>query len=267
MQSNYHIYAATLVDFILGVSFEQLNDQDKVTPPDPIDPSVSFEQIITQDTVTPPDPIDSSVSFEQLNDQDKVTPPDPIDPSVSFEQIITQDTVTPPDPIDSSVSFEQLNDQDKVSPPDPIDPSVSFEQLYTQDTVTPAAPIDSKTQEDCGHNQEYNECGTICPITCSNYNDPGVCAEVCEAGCFCKEGFYQDARGICVEKAKCDFCCGNTTYASYGSMCETTCMNVKFHLHIGIVCPKESESGCVCKDGYARLNDEPACVLYEDCPQ
>ncbi|KAG8199930.1 hypothetical protein JTE90_006177 [Oedothorax gibbosus] len=54
----------------------------------------------------------------------------------------------------------------------------------------------SATNHTCKHEHEhYNECGTDCPITCSNIqNPPQSCSAtgaVCYRGCECDEGYYR----------------------------------------------------------------------------
>jgi hypothetical protein len=49
-------------------------------------------------------------------------------------------------------------------------------------------------------NQEYKPCGTRCPETCDNPNP--ICVEVCQPGCFCKEGYILH-NGKCILKTYC----------------------------------------------------------------
>ena len=35
---------------------------------------------------------------------------------------------------------------------------------------------------------EYQECGSVCPVTCENHANPPVCIDICVDGCFCPPG-------------------------------------------------------------------------------
>lgn len=59
--------------------------------------------------------------------------------------------------------------------------------------------------EECGENEEYNECGTSCQDSCLE-QQPRVCNTMCNQGCFCKQGFVRltrDAASPCVEMKSC----------------------------------------------------------------
>jgi hypothetical protein len=64
--------------------------------------------------------------------------------------------------------------------------------------------------QNCGLNEEFNECGTSCPATCETINayaDGLVsCNMRCNAGCFCKDGYVRDAKrnNECVLKQDCN---------------------------------------------------------------
>lgn len=53
-------------------------------------------------------------------------------------------------------------------------------------------------------NEVYNECGNYCKEpTCELRMTFAACIEVCDAGCFCQEGFMRDVTGQCVVESKC----------------------------------------------------------------
>ncbi|GBM17502.1 Papilin [Araneus ventricosus] len=58
--------------------------------------------------------------------------------------------------------------------------------------------------EVCGENERYNGCGTACPLTCENYdNPPKICPAMCKIGCECVKGFVRRADGKCVRPHQC----------------------------------------------------------------
>ena len=55
----------------------------------------------------------------------------------------------------------------------------------------------------CTGGKEWQECGTACPLTCDNYdNPPFACTLQCVQGCFCPSGKV-DLNGVCVEPHMC----------------------------------------------------------------
>lgn len=63
----------------------------------------------------------------------------------------------------------------------------------------------STGQQNCRPNQQWTTCGTACPLTCSNYNDPPFCTAQCVDGCFCNDGYVQvsDKNTKCVLPENC----------------------------------------------------------------
>ncbi|XP_075462300.1 zonadhesin-like [Ascaphus truei] len=64
----------------------------------------------------------------------------------------------------------------------------------------------------CPKNMTYNTCGSFCPLTCDNYQNPPVCTRDCKAGCFCNDGLVLLKKNShrCVEKDQCPVCKGCT---------------------------------------------------------
>ena len=55
----------------------------------------------------------------------------------------------------------------------------------------------------CPEGKVYQDCGTACPLTCDNYNNPPLaCPEVCVEGCFCPTGQVEKGEK-CVEPPQC----------------------------------------------------------------
>ena len=76
------------------------------------------------------------------------------------------------------------------------------------------------TEKSCPENQMYTECGTACPITCENKdNPPFICPLVCMSGCFCIQGYYKDANGNCVTEDGCNSSQGICTCLGWVEIC------------------------------------------------
>ena len=61
----------------------------------------------------------------------------------------------------------------------------------------------SCSPQECIGDRVYNECGSYCQLTCSNFESPPQCSPDCAAGCFCPEGeVLKD--GACVVADTCD---------------------------------------------------------------
>ena len=54
----------------------------------------------------------------------------------------------------------------------------------------------------CPGGKEWQDCGTLCPLTCDNYNFTSSCPDQCVPGCFCPEGTV-DFNGVCVDPSIC----------------------------------------------------------------
>uniref|UniRef100_A0A6M2DUT8 Putative til domain protein n=1 Tax=Xenopsylla cheopis TaxID=163159 RepID=A0A6M2DUT8_XENCH len=54
-------------------------------------------------------------------------------------------------------------------------------------------------------NEEFQACGTRCPVTCANHLDktPRACTMECVVGCLCKTGFVKNDEGNCVKEEDC----------------------------------------------------------------
>ncbi|GIY91272.1 hypothetical protein CDAR_451911 [Caerostris darwini] len=62
----------------------------------------------------------------------------------------------------------------------------------------------NRAPETCGENEHYNACGTDCPVTCDNYeNPPVVCNFMCRIGCECDKGFVRSPDGRCLLPEDC----------------------------------------------------------------
>ncbi|GFR11833.1 tissue factor pathway inhibitor [Trichonephila clavata] len=135
--------------------------------------------------------------------------------------------------------------------------------------VLPEECSSNAPEQVCGVNEQFNSCGTDCPLTCDNYdNPPRVCNMMCRIGCECKEGFVRNRAGKCVKPEQCpqraeQVCGENERYNGCGTACPLTCDNYdnppKF-------CNFMCKIGCECEDGYVRSNDG-RCVRPEQCPQ
>ena len=116
----------------------------------------------------------------------------------------------------------------------------------------------------CGPNETYNNCGTACPDTCENYQDPGrICTEQCVAGCFCEKGLVRNKLGKCVKPEQCSTqeCGDHEHYTDCGSACPKTCDNYK---DTGRMCIALCKAGCFCDQGYVK-DKSGICVEPNQC--
>ena len=49
----------------------------------------------------------------------------------------------------------------------------------------------------------WQNCGTACPLSCANYNNPYFCTLQCVPGCACPPGTVLNEDGECVPFAEC----------------------------------------------------------------
>ena len=49
----------------------------------------------------------------------------------------------------------------------------------------------------------YSACGSACPLTCANKDNPPDCIQECVQGCFCPTGMVTNAQGTCVSPSAC----------------------------------------------------------------
>ncbi|GFV25843.1 chymotrypsin inhibitor [Trichonephila clavipes] len=118
----------------------------------------------------------------------------------------------------------------------------------------------------CGENEEFKECGTACPLSCSNRTEKRVCPAVCVRGCFCKEGFVRDSRGKCILARLCPLVCGeNEEFKECGSSCQPTCTRRSTVTTIACIGDHACIRGCFCKPGFVR-DKTGKCILPKFCP-
>jgi hypothetical protein len=67
----------------------------------------------------------------------------------------------------------------------------------TQDACPAIQPV-------CSAHEAYTDCGTACPLTCENKDNPPMfCTANCVVGCFCNEGYVRASNGNCVKPLDC----------------------------------------------------------------
>ncbi|XP_015930600.1 zonadhesin-like [Parasteatoda tepidariorum] len=116
----------------------------------------------------------------------------------------------------------------------------------------------------CGEYEEYSECGTSCPLHCSNITTSSStpCSTICVKGCFCKAGYVRGPNGKCILQSACPLNCGEyEEYRECGPGCIATCEN---RAHLGD-CSLSCTKGCFCTSGYIR-GPSGKCILPETCP-
>ncbi|XP_050048105.3 zonadhesin-like [Dermacentor andersoni] len=128
----------------------------------------------------------------------------------------------------------------------------------------------ARPEQCAGANQVYTSCKSSCPETCTEVG-PRVCTANCVGqGCVCKEGYVELQANplICVLREQCPSkpqqCVGaNQVYTPCKSRCPRTCSDSGPR-----VCTRDcAGEGCVCKEGYIQLQENPLiCVRSEQCP-
>ncbi|XP_035220009.1 zonadhesin-like [Stegodyphus dumicola] len=114
--------------------------------------------------------------------------------------------------------------------------------------------------KECKENEEYTECGSACPPTCSNQTT--TCSQQCIKGCFCKPGYVRNPDGQCILPRFCPVeCKANEDYRQCGSTCPPTCDTYRNP----IACIEKCVQGCFCKAGFVR-DPHGNCVLPSNCP-
>ncbi|XP_069497560.1 IgGFc-binding protein-like [Ambystoma mexicanum] len=79
----------------------------------------------------------------------------------------------------------------------------------------------------CRNNQQYDLCGSSCPVSCANVTRPSTCQNICKEGCQCKSGFVLSGTE-CVPPSQCG-CTDNGKYYQAGDTfwkkdnCQTLC--------------------------------------------
>ncbi|KAJ6635855.1 Zonadhesin [Pseudolycoriella hygida] len=129
-------------------------------------------------------------------------------------------------------------------------------------------PSDCPVTQVCPLNEKYTQCGTACPLTCDNYNDPPqFCTMQCFVGCECEEGYVRNsADGSCCTREECPVtqqCPLNEKYNACGTACPLTCNNYKNPPEF---CTTQCVDGCECIDKYVRNEANGTCCLPEECP-
>uniref|UniRef100_A0AC34FNK6 TIL domain-containing protein n=1 Tax=Panagrolaimus sp. ES5 TaxID=591445 RepID=A0AC34FNK6_9BILA len=78
--------------------------------------------------------------------------------------------------------------------------------VKAQSTTDSTSNVSSDSPQKCGENEEWNECGTMCPPKCARRQfmpRPIVCNKMCYPSCQCVEGFLRNFDGKCVEPKDC----------------------------------------------------------------
>ncbi|CAG2106793.1 unnamed protein product [Medioppia subpectinata] len=114
-------------------------------------------------------------------------------------------------------------------------------------------------------NGYYSTCGSNCPITCENYNNPPTfCDFVCRVGCVCNKGYVLSGTQVLLSRIRAPLpVCVNGKYSSCASLCEKTCQNVNSP---PMMCAAVCVNGCVCNPGYIKESSNSLrCVAAANC--
>ncbi|XGW04393.1 hypothetical protein V3C99_015511 [Haemonchus contortus] len=118
----------------------------------------------------------------------------------------------------------------------------------------------------CSANETFNSCGNLCEGKCENVGTgPIPCPRICAPGaCACKDGYYRNANGRCVDARSCPLRCGaGEVLNQCGNLCEGKCENIGKG---PIACPEIcAPPACACREGLYR-NAAGRCVNANSCP-
>ncbi|XP_069500053.1 zonadhesin-like, partial [Ambystoma mexicanum] len=136
-----------------------------------------------------------------------------------------------------------------------------LENATSQNCISP-----SECKKPCLDNAQYKTCGTVCPLTCENYDNPPVCTKNCVSGCFCNEGYVLEnaTSKHCIPHSQCKKPCqANAQYTNCGTACPITCDN---YSNPPKICTLQCVIGCACKDGYVLENaTSQNCISPSEC--
>ncbi|XP_067133096.1 tenascin-like [Centruroides vittatus] len=119
-----------------------------------------------------------------------------------------------------------------------------------------------------GAGEDFEECGSQCPLTCDNYENPPKCSSICKSGCFCRKGLVRNDEQECVLPTSCNMI-ENPTVCSTGEVldecgCETKCTGIQGQYVRQ--CPPRCTKSCACKKGLARHPIDGTCIRKRSCP-
>uniref|UniRef100_A0A182N9H2 TIL domain-containing protein n=1 Tax=Anopheles dirus TaxID=7168 RepID=A0A182N9H2_9DIPT len=129
----------------------------------------------------------------------------------------------------------------------------------------------------CKSGEEYQKCGSVCEeAKCKVVKPKPVCKKECTPGCYCVKGYSRNTSGSCVPNYMCTYpqnpiltdrnrlCNRNEEYTTCGNRCmEPKCGGPK---KSDKVCPMVCQTGCFCKQGYARNANGSGCSLVLKYP-
>ncbi|XP_068630539.1 rh5-interacting protein-like isoform X2 [Battus philenor] len=127
--------------------------------------------------------------------------------------------------------------------------------------------------DNCSKPNESIQCVKSCPrprtcvgrhirYRCLNNTD-----EVCQNKCLCNNGFYRNSDGFCVTSDLCDKKCGpNEEYKADKKSCPSDlCSSLGKQYKCDS--KERGQPGCVCKEGFRRMNSMSPCIPEVECPE
>nr|WIM01348.1 zonadhesin-like protein 11B [Limnephilus flavicornis] len=120
-----------------------------------------------------------------------------------------------------------------------------------------------------GPHEVWSKCGNnSCLKSCATLGLTNIaCRPSCGSGCICVEGYYRNAKGICVKPQDCgiNICPGkNETFSICVSSCAEKCVTLgRSDVERNCETP-QCTPGCDCKPGFFR-NTNNECVTPEKC--
>ncbi|XP_048005706.1 von Willebrand factor-like isoform X2 [Leguminivora glycinivorella] len=119
----------------------------------------------------------------------------------------------------------------------------------------------------CPKGEVRNTCGSACPPTCENKDEPPICTSQCVDGCFCAKGTYRNKKGKCTADCSPPIKCkANEVY----NPCRITCppqtcdsTYTTYDCRNATKC----EPGCDCISEYLRNGTaKDLCIPSRLCP-
>lgn len=131
--------------------------------------------------------------------------------------------------------------------------------------------LESDCKISCGQNEEWTNCGSVCPETCAialGDQEPTPCTLQCILNtCKCKPGYVRDLDGSCVPLSCCSnavTCSENEVWTNCATQQDDYCDKFTGQVALGASYQDCKKNTCQCAEGYVR-NSSGTCVTPSQC--